>query len=128
MIYKLEISEESNLITVTAKGPYSLNEILDLVYFVIKDPRYKPTYNIIIDMRELRYKPIIREIFKLSEFFISSKQYFKGQTGLVTKNKSLYNLFKLATLFVAKYNLNSDIFMNIEEALAWVRDPNSPKI
>lgn len=128
MIYKLEISEDTNLITVTAKGTYSLNEIMDLIYIVIKDPRYKPTYNAIIDLRELKYTPVISEIFKLSEFFISSKQHFKSKTGLVTNNESLYNLFKLSTMFVVKEGLKSNIFRNMEEALAWIADPETPKV
>ena len=128
MIYKLEISEDTNLITVTAKGTYSLNEIMDLIYIVIKDPRYKPTYNAIIDLRELKYTPVISEIFKLSEFFISSKQHFKSKTGLVTNNESLYNLFKLSTMFVVKEGLKSNIFRNMEEALAWIADPDSPNV
>ena len=128
MIYKLEISEEKNLMTVTVKGTYSLNEIMDLIYIVINDPRYKPTYNSIIDLRELKYTPVISEIFKLSEFFISSKQHFKSKTGLVTNNESLYNLFKLSTMFVVKEGLKSNIFRNMEEALAWIADPETPKV
>ena len=128
LIYKLEISEETNLMTVTAKGTYSLNDIMDLIYIVIKDPRYIPTYNAIIDLRELKYTPVISEIFKLSEFFISSKQHFKSKTGLVTNNESLYNLFKLSTMFVVKEGLKSNIFRNMEEALAWIADPETPKV
>ena len=104
MIYKLEISEETKLITVTASGTYSLNKIIDLIYIVIKDPRYKPTYNSIIDIRDLKYAPVVNEIFTLSDFLISSKQHFKGKTGLVTNNESLYNLFKLSIIFVADHS------------------------
>jgi hypothetical protein len=122
MIYNLLLSKESNLITVTAKGPYSLNDIMELIHIIISDDRYKPTYNLIIDLRELKYTPVISEIFKLSEFFISSKQHFMGKTGLITDNESLYNLFKLATMFTASKGLRTIVFWNMEDALNWITD------
>ena len=65
MTYKLEISADNNLVTVTPEGAYSLKNIMDLIHIVIKDPQYKSSYNLLIDLRDVNYTPIISEIFIL---------------------------------------------------------------
>ena len=122
MTYNCEVSDESNLVTVTPKGTYSLKSIIDLIHIVIKDPQYKSTYDLLVDLRDMKYTPIVSEIFAISEFVVSFKQYFKGKTALVAKGELLYSMFKLSAMFVAKQGLKTNIFHEPEEALAWIAD------
>jgi len=125
MIYKIDISEKDNLLTVTPEGIYSMNKILDLVHIVIENPLFKPTTNLIIDIRAVKYTPVISEIFSISEFFVSMKKHFKGKTAIVVQGDVFYNMFKLSTMFVAKQGLKSNIFRDMEKALAWLAVPDS---
>ena len=128
MTYKIDISEKDNLVTVTPEGLYSLNKILDLIQIVIENPLYKPTYNSLIDMRDMKYTPVISEIFTISEFTVSMKNHFRGKTAIVVQGDVLYNMFKLSTMFVSKHGLKSNIFREPESALAWLAEPDTPKV
>jgi len=127
MIYKLKISENDNLVAITARGIYSMKDIKKLIHLIIDDPHYKITFNTIIDIRAIQYTPIVSEISVISSFIVSLKHYFKGKTAIVAEGELIYSMFKLSTLLMTKQGLNSSIFHSPEEALAWIKDPDSKK-
>jgi hypothetical protein len=122
VIYKLKISEKENLVTVTARGSYSLKDIKRLIHLIIEEPHYKSSFNVIIDITCIVYTPIVSEISVISDFIVSLKHYFKGITAIVAKGDLIYSMFKLSTLLINKQGLKSSIFTSIEEALAWIKD------
>ncbi len=125
MIYKLQVSENKNLVIVTARGVYSLKDIKRLIHLIIDEPHYKSNFDIIIDITGIIYTPIVSEISVISDFLISLKHYFKGVTAIVAEGELIYSMFKLSTLLINKQGLKSSIFTSIEEALAWIRDQKS---
>ncbi len=128
MIYELDISDENNLVTVTPKGPYSRKDILNLILIVVRDPLYKPIYNSIIDLRFIKYDLVISDVFAISEFILSVKKCFRRKTALVVHGEPLYNMFKLSAMFVSRQGLNTNIFHDPKEALAWIVEPDTPKV
>ena len=106
--------------TVIPSGDYSFKKI--------KDPLHKPTYNLPIDIRDVNYTPVVSKIFAISEFVISFKRIFKEKTAIVAKGEILYNMFIFSAMFVVKQGLDTYIFHNQEEALAWIADPDSIKV
>ncbi|MCK5153430.1 MAG: hypothetical protein KAQ93_03655 [Spirochaetales bacterium] len=128
VVYSIDISTTNHLVMVTAKGIYKLNEIKDLIHTVIKDPEYKPEYNSIIDIRDVKYTLTVSEIFSISDFILSFKHYFKGKTAIIAKGEILINMFKLSTMFISKHGLQTNIFLNYEEAIKWLEDPDSIKL
>ena len=125
MIYKLKISENENLVTVTARGNYSLKDIKRLIHLIVEEPHYKSNFNIIIDITGIIYTPIVSEIKVISDFLVSLKHYFKGTTAIVAEGDLIYSMFKLSTLLINKQGLKSNIFTSIEEALTWIKDQDS---
>ena len=126
MIYKLDISEQDNLVKVTPEGNYSMNNVLDLIQIILENPLYKPTNNILVDMRNMKYTPVINEIFAISEFIVSMKKHFRAKTAMVVQGDVLYTMFKLSTMFVVKQGLKSNVFHNVEDALTWLTDSDNP--
>ena len=127
-VYNIEISAENSLVTVIAKGVYKLQEIKDLIHKVIKDPEYKPEYNSIIDIRDVKYTLTVSEIFSISDFVVSFKHYFKGKTAIIAKGEILINMFKLSTMFISKFGLKTNIFVDFEQANIWLKNPDSVKL
>jgi hypothetical protein len=125
LLYKLDFSEGNSLVTVTPEGNYSMNNVLDLIRIVLEHPLYNPTNNILIDMSNMKYTPVISEIFTISEFTVSMKKHFKGKTAMIVQGDVLYSMFKLSTIFVAKQGLKSNIFHNVEDALTWLTNSDS---
>lgn len=125
MIYKLKISKNEKLVTVTARGSYSLKDIKTLIHLIIEEPHYKSNFNILIDITDIIYTPIISEIKVISDFLVSLKHYFKGTTAIVAEGELIYSMFKLSTMLINKQGLKSSIFSTVEEALAWIQNQNS---
>ena len=125
MVYKLRISENENLVTVTARGSYSLKDIKRLIHLIVDEPHYKTSFNIIIDITGITYTPIISEIKVISDFLVSLKHYFKGITTIVAEGELIYSMFKLSTQLINKQGLKSNIFSTMEEALVWIKNQSS---
>ena len=127
-VYNLDISSENSLVTVTANGTYTLKNIKDLIHAVIKDPLYRSQYNSIIDIRDVIYTPEFNEVLAISNFVNSFKHYFKGKVAIIARGKILYNMFRLSTVFVSRQGIKSNIFMDPEEAMAWLENPATLQI
>ncbi len=127
MDYTMKISEEENLVIVSPRGSYSYKEVIALIDLVIHDPLFKSTLNFIIDIRKIDYTPVVSEIYVISRYFIDSKKYFKGKTAIITRGEVLYSMFKLATLFVKKEGLKSNIFKTRDDALQWINSSSPDK-
>ena len=127
-MYSLDISAENSLVTVTANGTYTLKNIKDLIHAVIKDPLYKSQYNSVIDIRDVIYTPEFNEVLAISNFVNSFKHYFKGKVAIIARGKILYNMFRLSTVFVSRQGIKSNIFIDPEEAMAWLENPAALQI
>jgi len=125
MVYKLRISENENLVTVTARGSYSLKDIKRLIHLIVDEPHYKTSFNIIIDITGITYTPIVSEINVISDFLVSLKHYFKGITAIVAERELIFSMFKLSTLLINKQGMHSSIFKTIDEALLWIKKQES---
>lgn len=125
MTYYYNIYEEANLVIVIPYGNYSLVKIMDLIQSIVENPLYHSTYDILVDIRNIEYTPIIDEIFAISDFIISIKENFKGKTALISDKYVLFKLFKLSTLFVSKKGVHSKIFKEVDDALLWLSKTES---
>lgn len=76
MTFKLKFSLEKSLVTITPKGTYSVKDITALMMIVVSDPLYKPEYDLIVDIRDVKYTPIVSEILQISKFIITMKKNF----------------------------------------------------
>ena len=128
MTYDLTISDEDNLVTVTPKGTCTIIDMKALVYLVINDPLYKPTYDLLIDKREVKYTPIVCEVLEVSQFLAPLKQHFEGKIAIVIDSELFYSMFKLSSQYMSKNRLNSNVFHDPGEALVWIKDPDALKV
>ena len=126
--YEINISEENNLVTVTPKGASTINDMKALIYLVIKDPLYKPTYDLLIDKREVKYTPVVCEVLEVSQFLVPLKQHFEGKIAIVIDSELFYSMFKPSSQYTSKNDFNSNIFHDTEEALSWIADSDGLKV
>jgi len=75
LIYDYFISPETKFVHAIAKGNYSIKDIKKLVEIIISDERYKPYFNPIIDIRKVKYTPVVSEILEISDFIITMKTF-----------------------------------------------------
>ena len=95
---------------------------------VVNDPLYKPEYDLIVDIRDVKYTPIVSEILQISQFIVTIKDHFKGRTAIIANGDLLYSMFKITAQYTSERGIKTNIFRDIEEALAWIADPDSIKV
>ena len=120
MIYDYFISPETKFVHAIAKGNYSIKDIKKLVEIIISDERYKPYFNSIIDIRKVKYTPVVSEILEISDFIITMKNSFKAKVALLVNGEFLYTLFKLSANRSKKSGIKFDIFTDLEKAKNWI--------
>ncbi len=122
MIYDYSISPETKFVHTIANGNYSIKDIKKLVEIITSDERYKPDFNSIIDIRKVKYTPVISEILEISDFIITMKNSFKAKVALVVNGEFLYTLFKLSANRSKKNGIKFDIFTDLEKAKNWIAE------
>ena len=123
MKYCISFSEEKSLINICQQDSYSFKEIELLINEIYRDPRYKPTYNFLIDIRKIRHTPIVQEMYELAELISLKGKSFKGNTAIVTENEVHHYLVKLAMMMVlSKTGIKNRVFQHPEQALNWLNE------
>ena len=120
MEYDYSISPENKFVHVIGRGEYGIKDIKKLVKIITSDERYRSDFNSIIDIRNVKYTPVVSEIIELSEFFILMKKSFRSKVAMVVKSELLYNLFKLSSHYTNKSNIKTNIFIDLGEAREWL--------
>ena len=128
MTYKLNISLEDNLATMTVKGTCSIIDMKALVNILLQDALYIPTLNLFIDKREVKYTPVVSEVLDISQFITQHKQHFRGKIAIIMDSELFHIMFKLSSQYTSKHGLNSNVFHNPNEALAWIAEPDTIKV
>ena len=116
------------MVNITPKSAYSVKDITALMMIVVSDPLYQPEYDLIVDLRDVKYTPIVSEILQISKSIVTMKEHFKGKTALIASGDLLYSMFKITAQYTSGRGVEANIFRDIEEALAWIADPDSIKV
>ncbi len=120
MIYDYSISPEKKIVHIVADGNYSIANIKNLVELITHDERYMPDFNSIVDIRKVKYTPVVSEIMEISDLILTMKNSFKAKVALVVNGELLYNLFKLSANRSKKNGIKFEIFTDLEEAKFWI--------
>lgn len=122
MLYDYSISPETKFVHIIANGNYSIGDIKNLVELVTSDERYRPEFNSIVDIRDVKYTPVVSEIIEFSDFIITMKKSFKSKVALIVKGEILYNLFKISSHLSNKNGIKIDIFTDLQKAKIWISE------
>ncbi len=120
MDYDYSISPENKFVHVIGKGKYGIKDIKNLVKIVTSDKRYNSDFNSIIDIRNVKYTPIVSEIIELSDFFIVMKKSFKSKVAIIVKSEFLFSMFKISSHYTNKNNIKTSIFLDLGKAREWI--------
>jgi hypothetical protein len=126
--YNIDISKNNKTITINASGQYDLDSTKNLIHKVIMDPRFNPEYDLLVDIRDVKYIPKINEIFSISNFVLSFKQYFKKKIAIIASGEILIKMFKVSSVFISKQGMQSYVFQNPQEAVKWLDEPETLQI
>ena len=122
MFYKVYISKVNKNVTVIANGLYNNKDVEELVLTVLTQEDYNPHYEILVDLREIKYVSSVFDMFSVSSSFTEMRQYFKGKIGIVVKNGFIYRTFRLASHFNIKNGIAVNIFNDFDKAIVWLSD------
>lgn len=120
MKYSYNILDENQLTFIIPSGRYSLKDIKSLITLVVSDPDYNPDYNVLLNLREVNYTPVVSKIIEISEFIVTMKQSFRAKTAIITKSELMYQMFKLSAHYTSKQGLQTNIFKDMDIAKEWL--------
>ena len=123
MIYDYSILPEKKFVHIVANGNYSISDIKNLIELVTNDERYRPEFNSLVDIQDVKYTPVVSEIIEFSDFIITMKKSFKAKVALVVKGEIVYNLFKISSHHSNKNGIKVDIFTDLQKAKNWISKP-----
>ena len=118
--YSYNILDENQLTFIIPSGRYSLKDIKSLITLVVSDPDYNPDYNVLLNLREVNYTPVVSKIIEISEFIVTMKQSFRAKTAIITKSELMYQMFKLSAHYTSKQGLQTNIFKDMDIAKEWL--------
>lgn len=122
MIYNYSISPEKKIVYIAANGNYSIADIKKLIEIITGNERYRPEFNSIVDIRKVKYTPVVSEVMELSDFIITMKESFKAKVSLVVNSEFLCNLFKISANHSKKNGIRFEIFTDLDKAEKWINE------
>lgn len=122
MEYTYKISKTHCYVSIVLKDLTTCQGVKMLLDEIVSDKKYNRSYNFLVDLRQLKYTPIIPEMEQLSKCVISFKEHLHGSVALVTNNEIQHYLFKYAAILLSKNGLKYRVFCEPENALNWLLD------
>jgi len=83
---------------------------------------YQPSFSLLVDIRDVNYKPSALDILSITSFIKTMKKIFEGKTAILVKNQSLYTLFHLAKIYQNEKEIKANFFLKEKDALLWLND------
>ncbi len=121
------MSDTEKICYVTAEGRITLQSCVELMEASIKNPRTKPGYRVLVDLRKMKYEPEVREIGNLTSYVTAKKEFFTGKIALVTaghRNRFIVDMFCFGA---AMGGVNINRFSDMAEARKWLEESVNKK-
>ena len=120
MALMYDVSRERKLITVTAKGPYSREDVDDFQDSLLADSRIESGMRMLVDANGAKPRLSFTDLQEVSR---PLKQMFeKGvvRMALVSKSTFVYSICKTFGVFAERLPVQVKTFRDVSEAVAWL--------
>lgn len=119
------ISNENDLILVTARGLVRRSDMDDLHYQILADPQIRPGMRMILEAAsvdsQLSFSDLQEIALRLSEIF----ERGIGKVAVVADSTYVYSLAKTFAIFAANEPVRMKPFRRREEAIEWLDSSHS---
>ncbi len=122
MPFTYSISRERSLVTVRMTGRMDMNDALSAIETFTADRQFHVRDSIYFDVRQTDYLPRYGEVSTFYHVYRDTyRQKILGRVAIVVSSKLQYGIARMSSTIFAAINLNMEVFLSPEEALAWLK-------
>jgi hypothetical protein len=115
-----EVRDKERLVYVKGKGRLRIEEVTRAMRELVDSPNFNSRYQLLIDVTEILYTPIIAEIEYTAVAVAGIKGIVKEKIAILVKGDVIYALSKLFVIYAKKAGLNIQTFDDMNEAKDWL--------
>lgn len=119
-----QISHEEQLATVLAEGRINLSECVKAIEDLGKDETFDPSYNVLVDLRNMEYSPSTGDAYAIVLTLRRLKTFYQGRIGLVVSGTFLFGMARMTGLLAEAAGFSMVPFQDYDLAYQWVRYGN----
>ncbi len=121
MVFEFDILEAESLVAIRVEGAGNFQKGLESILRVANDDRFKPEFNVLVDLCRLHYSPSLAELHDFASVLISLKEKCSGKAALVVSNFFHFGLGKLLSHLLSLAGINVQVFRTASDAVHWFR-------
>ncbi|MFN3387211.1 MAG: hypothetical protein ACK42Y_11590 [Candidatus Thermochlorobacter sp.] len=121
MVFEFDILESESLVAIRVEGVGNFQKGLEHILQVANDYRFKPDFNILVDMCHLHYLPSLSEMRDFADVLISLKDKCSGKTALIVSNFLHFGLGKFLGNLLEVAGIKMQVFRTAHDAQRWFR-------
>lgn len=126
MPYKFEIDQKSGVVLFSATGVFTPVDFLYCISDVVDDPRFKPGFSHLVDLRAVKYFVVSPEVMRDRVVLDKdlSTRLGRGKIAIVSSSESVYGITKIYEALMKDSSNEVNTFMDIAEARQWLGLPD----
>lgn len=122
MALQHQIDTDLHRVTVTGEGRIDVSSARKLLADVPNESAYESSYDILIDLASAVGNPSPADMRNLVRWFPALDVPNSNKIAVVVSNSFHYGMARMASILSTSKNVNFHVFLDMEEALAWMND------
>lgn len=122
MPFKYEIDERKKIAFVTASSDICLAESIQAMYDVAQDPRFNPSYGVLVDLRVSEYTPTLLESYQLARTLRELRHSYAGPMAVGVSNTVHLGIMRMIISFVEHDGMRMTASLDLDEARRWLEE------
>ena len=126
MPFTYRIAEDECVAYVSASGAVDVRSSVEAMGELSRDPKFDPDYKVVVDLREMQYRPSLGELKVIAWALGHEKASFRNKVAVVLSETARKRRAKVYSKFGRMAGFALELFPDMEGALEWVRE-SSPE-
>jgi hypothetical protein len=125
MAYEWSVDKEIDIVRISATGESSIEESVDALRRLARDPVVGPDTCILLDAREHEYAPSFKDGRRIVKLL--RELDLRNPIGLVVSNKLHFGVGRQLSILGSLINLQIEVFTDPESAQGWLRSTRADR-
>ena len=119
MGFTWSIETRGRLLTIVGSGPADYGVSVETMRSIAVDPRYRPEFDVLVDVRKLDYVASLQEVRQFVDWMVKLV-VFKGRMAIVVSDSLQFGAGRQFSAHAEMRGREIEIFMEMESARRWI--------
>ena len=126
MGFEWVVDSERELVTIVAAGRVDFESTTDLMRTLANDPRYRSSYPVLVDLRQLDYTASMEETHKFADL-MAELGIFRNRMALVVSSSIHFGVGRQMSALAGRHGRQLEVFTGMRNALRWLGVADEPR-